>query len=373
MAPQDAAPQGRSETTPLLTSGQQNKGLSQRLTLAFTTLAVFLGVMVVVVVSMNNVDFGKVLDKPTDDAKGAKEEGYTHVWDIDDSNTPVKFTVQVTEDRLNNGLSDEDLATAADLEGKLRGMDPGVVQVKEVFYEIRFILAVRGAGDCTAANGIQRAMERFVTFPDSYVEVGECTRISEDDTYDDKEFDAVVAVPRSDLKRIGVKPGEFVFKLIDRVTPGVFTNEYRMQGGPKEAKCFRVRHGITSAYAVANLMEEEAKRMSTMDEVDLTGGEDEEAPAPALGPSAGPAAGPAAARVSSRLGKLEEGESSLGEEVWLQPKHGEDATLEVLEEEAVSGEGAPKLEVVPQPEDVDPLEGMDKLDTFSFGAGAAAA
>ena len=53
--------------------------------------------------------------------------------------------------------------------------------------------------------------------------------------------------------------------------------------------------------------------------------------------------------------------------------YAEDATLEVLEEEAVSGEGAPKLEVVPQPEDVDPLEGIDKLDTFSFGAGAAAA
>ena len=42
----------------------------------------------------------------------------------------------------------------------------------------------------------------------------------------------------------------------------------------------------------------------------------------------------------------------------------EDATLEVLEEEAVSGEGAPKLEAVPQPEDVDPLEGMVIVDTM---------
>ena len=31
-----------------------------------------------------------------------------------------------------------------------------------------------------------------------------------------------------------------------------------------------MRHGITSAYAVANLMEDEAARMSTMDEVDLS-------------------------------------------------------------------------------------------------------
>ena len=69
-------------------------------------------------VSMNNVDFGKVLDKPTDDAKGAKEEGYTHVWDIDDSNTPVKFTVQAWGGEVRK----DSLWSGSDVEGSHPGV-----------------------------------------------------------------------------------------------------------------------------------------------------------------------------------------------------------------------------------------------------------
>ena len=80
-----------------------------------------------------------------------------------------------------------------------------------MYYELRFFFAIRGVYDCTIRDQVGEAMRKFTA--DRVEMVSGCEDVRSGDGQTDKEFEAIVTVPRSS----GTVPKQFAADFMQRV------------------------------------------------------------------------------------------------------------------------------------------------------------